>query len=87
MEGRLSLKKIDSQAVLEEARKMGISPYVLMKRKINYRDGDIVRKCDRCINSVRIVNRSRNECREIGISESLEASIETDRVCDCFKNR
>jgi hypothetical protein len=83
------LKKIDSQAVLEEARKTGISPYTLMKRKMNYRDGDIVKRCNRCVNSAKIVVYSGclERCREIGISEKQEAEIKFNKTCDYFKSK
>jgi hypothetical protein len=81
--------KIDYNKIFKEAAKMGISPYTLIKHKINYRKAKKNENtCKVCafLNYLEYKDSIKNilNCKIIGESIDKSAQIENDYTCDCW---
>ncbi|MHA2179844.1 MAG: hypothetical protein ACXAAH_00320 [Promethearchaeota archaeon] len=79
-------KDCEKSSVIKDAKKKGISPYLLMKRKANYRKKikDCIRHCGTCREGVHVnfKDKARFQCQVIGITGSDEANVDENHVCD-----
>lgn len=82
--------KIDYQACSRMAKEIGVSPYIVVKRAVNYRAAENISKrecceyCEYCV-SVQFGSVEVDECETIGIAKDRGAVINKARVCDAFK--
>ena len=73
---------------MQEADIKKISPFIVMKRKVNYRDSSSNYKCcAQCRNrqAVNFCGKGRNQCIIIGISCNSHADVIGEKVCDYYK--
>jgi hypothetical protein len=76
------MKKIDYDKINAESKRLKISPFLLLKRKLNYRK--VVspkRSCNVCIANTGIYNQ-KLRCDIIGIGTDIYSNIEKNYVCD-----
>lgn len=80
------MKIYNTLKIFEEARGMGISPYLLFRRKLNYRKGGDNQNCKLCQNRRLPLyqQEAKTQCDVIGISLDYYAQIQNTSVCDCF---
>lgn len=69
------MKKINTAQTYEDAKRLGVSPFLLMKKRLHYRESfSEKRSCLVC----------SNQCNIIGLSLDGESVISNDNVCDNF---
>lgn len=74
---------IDYDKILKESEKMGISPHLLVKRKINYRKA--LNKSI-CCRECQVYESDNNICDVIGFNlGDIHCFIDPDNVCDKIK--
>lgn len=83
--------KINYKEIMRDAKKRNVSPYIIIKEKLNYRDKEesYIARCYSCKSmvSVSYKNRKMDQCRTIGIINDLDANIDFDSVCDKYDYR
>jgi hypothetical protein len=85
------MKKIDYNKIIRESKKLGIKPYTLIKRKLNYRKASKYEyTCKECkhLKFLEYKNSLENVLNCIIIGESIEvaARIEYKCVCDAWES-
>jgi hypothetical protein len=76
--------KLDYIKIQKEAARMKISPYLLIKRKINYRLGKLTGADCRFCENLRYFTGGI-QCEIIGLGYHKHAYIDHLYICDCFK--
>lgn len=87
-----NMKRIDYDKIKRQAVKEGISPHLIIKRKVCYRAKQFDnQKCAICKNVGSFFFKSeknfkRFQCDIIGVADNFYADVNLEYVCDCFKN-
>jgi hypothetical protein len=75
--------KINYDRIIDEAKKMGISPLLLLKRKLMYRKTMNPRfSCSVCEHKTEF--NSNLQCKIIGEYKSIHANIEPNYICNAI---
>jgi hypothetical protein len=81
-------KECEQVEIIKEAKKKQISPYLLMKRKANYRKKikDGIRHCGNCSERIHVPfkDKTRSQCQVIGITGSDDANVNENYICDYY---
>jgi hypothetical protein len=89
----MKLHIINYDKLQQDAKACNISVFLMMKRKINYRAVDINYpwiNCGKCKLLRQLTfpgeNTQRLQCETIGYNKDIEADVNIDSLCDCFKH-
>lgn len=80
---------IDYNKISKEAYRMGISPHLLIKRKINYRKHKKKEADCRFCNNLRFfgenIDYQRKQCEIIGVNWDKNADVDYLHICNFFE--